>query len=51
MFFIIIYPYCRALKEFKATPKGAERGKRFSIGMIAWGSVIDADSVINGILC
>ena len=43
-------PYCRAPKEFKATTRGAERGKHFSIGMIGWGSVMDADYVINGIL-
>ena len=43
-------PYCRAPKEFKATTRGAERGKHFSIGMTGWGSVMDADYVINGIL-
>ena len=33
----------------KATPRGAELGARFGMGMIGWGSAIEASSVITGI--
>ena len=40
---------CGELRRFKATPRGAELGVRFGVGMAAWSAAIDANSVITGI--